>query len=51
MYIKILQRILKLKADKLIQAGLMLPLWQQIIFEEFSFSYEDGCAIFKLFIC
>jgi len=41
---------LKLKADKLIQADLMLPLWQQIL-EEFSFSYKEGCAIFNLFIC
>lgn len=36
MYTKILPCILKLKADKLIQTGLMLPLQQQILLEEFS---------------
>lgn len=36
MYTKILPCILKLKAEKLIQAGLMLPLRQQILLEEFS---------------
>lgn len=35
--------------QNLIQASLMLPLWQQIIFEEFSFSYWEGCVILKLY--
>lgn len=39
LYTKISEYILKLKADKLIQAGLMLSLWQQILCEKFSFPY------------